>query len=403
MRVVVIPYDSPGTVAYYTVVRTGSRDEVEAGHSGFAHFFEHMMFRGTEKYSPDAYNEVLKRHGRRLQRLHHRRPDGLPHRRAGERAADDDGHRVRPLPEPQVRRGRLPHRGAGRARRVQQERLEPRAADVREAARPRLRRSTPTSTRRSASSRTSRRCRASTTTACSSSTASTGRRTRRCWWWATSSRRTVFDLAKKYYGDWKKGYQAPDVPVEPPQKERKKAHLDWPEPDAPLPDDRLPHARPSPRPPTDSAALDLIGAAPVQRVGSPLPGAGGRTSSGWTSSRAGRASTATPRCSWCYARVKSDDLVPKVKETIDRYVKQLADQPVDSEAAGAHQVAPALRLRPRARHARRRRRPGGRRRSPRPATSDAINQRFAAVPEGDAGGHPAGRPRDLPARRTRPS
>ena len=59
-RVVVIPYDSPGTVAYYTLVRTGSRDEVEAGHTGFAHFFEHMMFRGTEKYSQDRYNDVLK-------------------------------------------------------------------------------------------------------------------------------------------------------------------------------------------------------------------------------------------------------------------------------------------------------------------------------------------------------
>jgi zinc protease len=59
-KVVVIPYDSPGTVAYYTLVRTGSRDEVEAGHSGFAHFFEHMMFRGTEKFSQDRYNELLK-------------------------------------------------------------------------------------------------------------------------------------------------------------------------------------------------------------------------------------------------------------------------------------------------------------------------------------------------------
>jgi zinc protease len=41
-----------GQVAYLSIVRTGSRDEVEAGRSGFAHFFEHMMFRGTEKY-PD--------------------------------------------------------------------------------------------------------------------------------------------------------------------------------------------------------------------------------------------------------------------------------------------------------------------------------------------------------------
>ena len=62
-RIVVIPYDSPGTVSYMTVVRTGSRDEVEPGYSGFAHFFEHMMFRGTEKYSGDEYNAVLKRMG----------------------------------------------------------------------------------------------------------------------------------------------------------------------------------------------------------------------------------------------------------------------------------------------------------------------------------------------------
>jgi len=60
LKVVVVPYDSPGTVAHLLVVRTGSRDEVEPGHSGFAHFFEHMMFRGTERFSQDAYNDVLK-------------------------------------------------------------------------------------------------------------------------------------------------------------------------------------------------------------------------------------------------------------------------------------------------------------------------------------------------------
>jgi zinc protease len=60
LQVVVVPYDSPGIVAYYTVVRTGSRQEVEEGHSGFAHFFEHMMFRGTESYSQDEYNDALK-------------------------------------------------------------------------------------------------------------------------------------------------------------------------------------------------------------------------------------------------------------------------------------------------------------------------------------------------------
>jgi zinc protease len=63
LHVYVVAYDSPGLVAYYSVVRTGSRNEVEAGKSGFAHFFEHMMFRGTDHYSQDAYNAVIKEMG----------------------------------------------------------------------------------------------------------------------------------------------------------------------------------------------------------------------------------------------------------------------------------------------------------------------------------------------------
>jgi zinc protease len=45
-----IPAGAPNQIAYVSMVRTGSRDEWEPGRSGFAHFFEHMMFRGTEKY-----------------------------------------------------------------------------------------------------------------------------------------------------------------------------------------------------------------------------------------------------------------------------------------------------------------------------------------------------------------
>ena len=63
LQVVGVDYDSPGIVAYYTVVRTGSRNEVEPGFSGYAHFFEHMMFRGTERYPTDVYNDVIKRLG----------------------------------------------------------------------------------------------------------------------------------------------------------------------------------------------------------------------------------------------------------------------------------------------------------------------------------------------------
>ncbi len=60
LKIFSVPFPSPGIVAYYTVVRAGSRNEIEPGLSGFAHFFEHMMFRGTQKYDKDKYNEVLK-------------------------------------------------------------------------------------------------------------------------------------------------------------------------------------------------------------------------------------------------------------------------------------------------------------------------------------------------------
>src|SRR5262249_50638131 len=63
LTVLSVPSDSPGIIAYYTVVRAGSRNEVEKGLSGFAHFFEHMMFRGTERYPQPKYNAVLKELG----------------------------------------------------------------------------------------------------------------------------------------------------------------------------------------------------------------------------------------------------------------------------------------------------------------------------------------------------
>lgn len=59
LKVIMIPMDSPGLVAYYSIVRTGSRDEVEKGKSGFAHFFEHMMFRGTKNYPGPVYDSIM--------------------------------------------------------------------------------------------------------------------------------------------------------------------------------------------------------------------------------------------------------------------------------------------------------------------------------------------------------
>jgi zinc protease len=57
LEVRLIPMPSEGLAAYWTIVRTGSRDEVEPGVTGFAHFFEHIMFHGTEKFP--SYDKVV--------------------------------------------------------------------------------------------------------------------------------------------------------------------------------------------------------------------------------------------------------------------------------------------------------------------------------------------------------
>ncbi len=59
LKVLFIPMPSDGLVSYWSVVRTGSIDEVEPGVTGFAHFFEHMMFRGSEKYPGEVYDNIV--------------------------------------------------------------------------------------------------------------------------------------------------------------------------------------------------------------------------------------------------------------------------------------------------------------------------------------------------------
>ena len=47
LRLITVPTDYANIVAVYIVVQTGSRNEVEPGLTGFAHLFEHLMFRCT--------------------------------------------------------------------------------------------------------------------------------------------------------------------------------------------------------------------------------------------------------------------------------------------------------------------------------------------------------------------
>lgn len=63
LRLITVPTEYPNLVALYIVVRAGSRNEVEPGKSGFAHLFEHLMFRGTDRFSSEQYDEILKSAG----------------------------------------------------------------------------------------------------------------------------------------------------------------------------------------------------------------------------------------------------------------------------------------------------------------------------------------------------
>ncbi|MBY5990624.1 M16 family metallopeptidase [Ferrimonas balearica] len=63
LTLVMVPTAYPDVVAMEMTVGTGSRNEVEPGKTGFAHFFEHMMFKGTETHPQAVYQAMLKERG----------------------------------------------------------------------------------------------------------------------------------------------------------------------------------------------------------------------------------------------------------------------------------------------------------------------------------------------------
>src|SRR5205085_7149773 len=65
LKVIIVPTGFPNLVSIDIPVQTGSRNEVEPGKSGFAHFFEHLMFRGTPRNPPQRYRDVMTKAGAR--------------------------------------------------------------------------------------------------------------------------------------------------------------------------------------------------------------------------------------------------------------------------------------------------------------------------------------------------
>jgi zinc protease len=63
LTVHVVPMQSPKIVSYYTWMQVGSRNETTPGRTGFAHFFEHLMFYGTESMSRTEREQVMVKMG----------------------------------------------------------------------------------------------------------------------------------------------------------------------------------------------------------------------------------------------------------------------------------------------------------------------------------------------------
>src|SRR6185503_18388499 len=62
MQVLVVPDHRAPVITQMLWYRVGAVDD-PPGISGLAHFFEHMMFRGTKAYPDDAFSQIIAKNG----------------------------------------------------------------------------------------------------------------------------------------------------------------------------------------------------------------------------------------------------------------------------------------------------------------------------------------------------
>ena len=328
LRVVVIPFDSPGIVAFHTVVRTGSRDEVEPGHSGFAHFFEHMMFRGTKRFSQEAYNDVLKRMG--ADSNAYTTDDYTNYFIVGpvsqlEAMMDVESDRFRNLEydEEAFKTEALAvlgeyNKNASNPMRSMFERLRELAF-------------------------TTHTYRHTTMGFLADIKAMPG-------YYAYSRdffRRfyrpdnavvlvvgdvkpdAVFALAERLYGPWQKGYEAPDVKPEPPATSGRRDHLDWPQPTRPY----LIEGYRAPAFGTDTADTATLGVIDQLLFSDSAPLyqelVVDKQWVDWVSGSP--ADNRDPSLFTIAARVRKDELVPEVQKAILGHIERLKTEPVDPD------------------------------------------------------------------------
>ncbi|MBV8200595.1 MAG: insulinase family protein [Acidobacteria bacterium] len=327
LKVVVIPYDSPGTLAYLTLVRTGSRDEVEPDHSGFAHFFEHMMFRGTEKYPQDRYNDVVKGMG------------------ADSNAFTTDDFTLYHIVGPASQLATMADLEADRFQNLKysQDAFRTEALAIlgeynKNASSPYL----PLEEKLRDLAFTKHTYKHTTIGFLADVKAMPGYydysrqffdrfyRPENCVVVVVGDvqPRQVFDEVERRYAGWKKGYRPAAISPEPPQREAKSGRLDWPTPIQPMWFAGW-HIPAFTDRGIDSAALDVIAellfaqSAPLYQE---LV-----VDKQWVDVLQGNAdSHRDPYMFTVVARVKSADLVPKVRQAIESAFTQLQSKPADA-------------------------------------------------------------------------
>jgi zinc protease len=257
LRLVTVPTDYPNLVALYIVVQTGSRNEPEKGKSGYAHLFEHLMFRGSEHYTGHQRDDILKKAGANDNA--YTTDDRTVYH---EVFSKDDLDKILDLEADRFQRLKYPQDGYKTETRAVLGEFNKNSADPEEKAYEVLR---ATAYKTHTYSHTTmgfiediedmpnqydyslqfygRYYRPEYTTIVLV---------------GDLKRDDALAMVKKYFGDWKRGAYTPDIPREPEQKEPRDAHVDWPSETLPLV--YVAFRGPAYSDDTkDKAALDLLG------------------------------------------------------------------------------------------------------------------------------------------------
>lgn len=233
LRLITVPTDYPNLVALYIVVQTGSRNEIEKGKSGYAHLFEHLMFRGSEHYSGAERDAILKKAG--ADSNAYTTDDRTVYH---EVFSKDDLDKVIELEADRFQRLKYPQDGYKTETKAVLGEFNKNSADPEEKAYEVLR-----------ATAYQRHTYSHTTMGFIEDIEDMPNQFDYSWQFYGRYYRPeyttivlvgdlkqpdVLAMVKKYFAEWKRGNYAPDITSEPDQKEARDSHVDWPSETLPL-------------------------------------------------------------------------------------------------------------------------------------------------------------------------